>query len=207
MSLKLQEFIDTLCQEPYRIFFPLGVLFGMLGVSHWLFYSLGWTKTYSGFYHSSLQMMGYMASFVTGFLLTAMPRFSSTVHASKKEVGGFLSLMLGIYVFLSFGLWVPGECCFIAWLITLGRFGIKRFAKRDKTTSTPPMEFLWVPIAILHGITGTVLLILGQAKILPGWAIRVGKPMMEQGFILSVVLGVGGFLVPRIIGTFKVVAQ
>ena len=46
--------IDLICNEPYRLFFPLGVLIGMLGTSHWLLYALGWTQSYSGFFHASI---------------------------------------------------------------------------------------------------------------------------------------------------------
>ena len=33
--------------EPFRIFFPLGVVLAWLGVSHWLLYGIGLRATYS----------------------------------------------------------------------------------------------------------------------------------------------------------------
>ena len=38
-------------REPFRIFFPLAVLLGWVGVGHWLLYTLGVTASYSGFLH------------------------------------------------------------------------------------------------------------------------------------------------------------
>ena len=50
---------------------------------------------------------------------------------------------------------------------------------------------------------GTSLWMLGQLRIFPLWALGVGKPMMDQGFLLCVVIGIGGFLIPRLMGTYQ----
>ncbi len=197
-----------ICEEPYRLFFPLGILLGVFGVSHWFFYTTRLIESYSGFYHSSVQMMAYMTSFVTGFLLTAMPRFSGARHTGTRELLSFLTAIVGIFIFLSFGFWIGAESVFIIWLFLLARFAFVRFAGKKKENAgekkiEPPKEFLWIPIAIFHGICGASLLILSQLKIIPTWFAQVAKPMMEQGFIFSIVVGVGGFLIPRIAGTFK----
>ncbi len=191
------------CREPYRVFFPLGILFGLTGVLHWSFYALEWSKTYSGFFHSSIQILAYMNCFVFGFLLTAMPRFAAIPHATPQEFFIFLSLMLGIFIFIVLGYWVAGELCFLGLLVFFIYFIGRRFAKREKSDNLktlPPVQLIWLPIAILHGITATVLLILSQLKIIPVWFASVGKPMIEQGFLLSIVSGIGGFLVPRLLG-------
>lgn len=67
--------IRRIAEEPYRIFFPLAILGGMIGVTHWLFYAMDWIPHYSMLFHSSVQIQAYMGSFVLGFLLTALPRF------------------------------------------------------------------------------------------------------------------------------------
>jgi hypothetical protein len=38
---------------------------------------------------------------------------------------------------------------------------------------------------------------------LPVWALKVGKPMMDQGFLTCLVAGIGGFLIPRLMGTYE----
>lgn len=197
--------IDTICREPYRLFFPLGVLAGSWGVGQWLLLALGLVPSVQGFYHSSFQSLVYMNCFIVGFLSTALPRFTNTYPAKKMEIGSFLFLFLGIVVFLSLGQWVVAEIIFIAWLLALVFFVVVRISRRPRSSNVgkPPLEIIWVPFGILQGMMGAVLLILGQMKMVDVWILKVGKPMMEQGFLLSVVVGVGGFLIPRLLGTYN----
>jgi uncharacterized protein involved in response to NO len=204
MVKQLSRFFNLVCEEPYRLFFPLGILAGILGVGHWIFVSLGWIKTYSPFFHSSIQMQAYMACFVGGFLLTALPRFSSTPYASRREILTFLGCIAGITLFLIFRQWILAEMTFLAWLLALASFAVRRILRRRREV-LPPTEFVWIPIAVIHGIVGTALELLGQLRILPAWSIGIGKPMLEQGFLTAVVLGVGGFLAPRLMGVYPLV--
>src|SRR3989338_3766696 len=91
-------------REPFRICFPLAVLVGLLGVNHWLAYALGWSAMSSGFYHAGLQV-AYMLGFIAGFLLTALPRFSSTPPATSVELSLMLALWMAQPVLLSAGQW------------------------------------------------------------------------------------------------------
>ncbi|HBR15700.1 MAG TPA: hypothetical protein DD723_09235 [Candidatus Omnitrophica bacterium] len=201
-SQKLSSWIEAVCREPYRLFFPLGAVMGIMGVSPWFFYALGWLKTYPGLFHASFQIMTYMTGFITGFLLTAMPRLLDTDHATKFELSVFLFLIMAMAGFLSFDSRIAAEVCFLLWLGWLILFGFRRILKNEKGPkgATPPNEFIWIPVAVGHGAIGTSLLMSGQLNLLPAWALLVGKPMMEQGFLLSIVLGVGGFLIPKLTG-------
>jgi uncharacterized protein involved in response to NO len=194
--------IGRVCKEPYRLFFPLGIILGGVGIGHWLAYFLGWIQNYSGFFHSSLQMQAYMSSFVIGFLLTAMPRFANAPHATRLEISVFLLLILGVWGFLSRGEWIFSQICFLSILMALGLFAFRRF-RQKKSVSRPPLEFVWIPIALLHGMIGTLLMTAVQLTLITPAFIKVAKPMMDQGFILSVVIGVGGFLGPRLMGLFQ----
>ncbi|MBI3999485.1 MAG: NnrS family protein [Candidatus Omnitrophica bacterium] len=209
MNLSRYKTIQLFCSEPYRLFFPLGVLIGTVGAGHWLIYWRGWISSYSGFFHASIQMEGYMACFVLGFLTTAIPRFSNTPHASLAELLAFFLLTCGILFFLFQYLWVPAELCFIAWLLSLARFIFVRIKKRRQNAAaskiSPPLEFIWIPIAIFHGLLGSIILILYQLKLAPIWMGDIGEDMAFQGFILSIVAGVGGFLAPRLMGRFEVI--
>ncbi len=42
--------------EPFRVFFPLGVLFAWIGVGHWLMYTTGVSASYSCKIHGLVQM-------------------------------------------------------------------------------------------------------------------------------------------------------
>jgi len=197
--------LNDIVREPYRLFFPLAILMGLIGVSHWTFYAKGWMEHYSGFFHSTMQIFTYMHCFVIGFLLTAMPRFSASPSATKSEVFFFLMMIVGMSIFLSLGQWVIAEILYMFSLFGLIPFALIRVRgqRESEVSHQPPQELVWIPIAILHGLLGTLLMILGQTKILPSWAILIGKPMMEQGFLLCIVMGVGGFLAPRLMGTYR----
>ncbi|MFA5059846.1 MAG: NnrS family protein [Candidatus Omnitrophota bacterium] len=205
MSKKFSNWWEAACREPYRIFFPLGVLAGTIGIGHWLFYAFHWLPKYSGFFHSSIQMMVYMNCFVAGFLMTAIPRFTGTPTAESREVLSFLLILGGMATFLSLEQWIVAEGMFIVWLVLLMAFVGKRIVARIRAGSSgqkPPLEMMWVPLGMMTGISATALLMLGQLEILPRWSLTIGKPMMDQGFLLCVVLGIGGFLIPRVMGTY-----
>ena len=187
-----------ICEEPYRLFFPLGVLAGILGVSHWLLYALGFLHEYSAVFHSSIQIQLYVSFFIFGFLMTAGPRFAGAPHATPKEVVVFLALFLTMFICLIFYHWLLSEILFIISILLLGNFLFQRMLK--KGVYKPPAEFVWIPMGILCGVIGSALSIAGRMDFLPSAALTVGKPMKEQGFILAVVMGVGGFLGPRLMG-------
>lgn len=199
---RMKQLKVLFCEDPYRLFFPLGVIIGIFGIGHWLFFALGWTKAYSGFYHSSIQMQAYMASFVMGFLLTSLPRFASAPQATGKELAIFLLWIFGVWIFSFQHHWILSEFCFIGLLLTLASFAFHRFRKRS-AISLPPVEFIWIPSALLNGLLGSLLLILGQAGGGPPFILAMGKSMVDQGFLLSIVVGVGGFLSPRLMGRFQ----
>ncbi len=186
-------------REPFRLFFPFGVACGLLGVGHWLWFAAGWAPTSSGFYHASLQVGSYMGCLIIGFLLTALPRFAATEPASSVELIVFLALAFAQPVLLSMGRWVWAEGCFAAVLVALAVFAGRRFAKR-KAGVGPPPEFIWIGFAVLHGVVGTILMMMGQTHVGPSWLLLAGRPMVQQGFLLSIVLGVGGFMAPRLMG-------
>ena len=153
MRINFSKAVSIVCDEPYRLFFPLGILIGFIGAGHWLFYTVGWSSSYSGLFHSLIQTQGYMICFVIGFLMTAMPRLSSTAHASIREVGSAFLLICAIVGFLAVHLWIWAELGFIALLLAFVRFAFVRISRRNPS-HVPPVEFVWIPIAILHGLVG-----------------------------------------------------
>src|SRR3989338_7864554 len=141
--------------EPYRVFFPLGIAMGLVGVGHWLFAALGLLSGYSAFFHSSIQMQAYMASFVFGFLMTMIPRLRSAPTSTKREVGFFVLLALGVLAFNSTGHFALAQLCFAIWVLGFVRFAVSRFwMTRGKVKTGPPVEFVWIPVAMVHALTG-----------------------------------------------------
>jgi uncharacterized protein involved in response to NO len=72
--------------EPFRAFFPLGVLLGWVGIGHWLLYSVGMTATYSCMLHGLVQTQAFLMAFAVGFLMTALPRRTQASPASAGEL-------------------------------------------------------------------------------------------------------------------------
>lgn len=197
------SFIERLASEPYRIFFPLGIFWGIFGVGHWLFYALGWLTAYSGFLHSAIQMQAYMGSFVAGFLLTAAPRFAAAPPLNPKEFILFLSLSMALPMVYFRQWFIAGEISFILWIFLLLFILGSRFRKKRDTNASPPTEFVWIPVALLHGLAGAGLLIAWQLQALPAIWGKTGKLLLDHGFMLSIVVGVGGFLAPRLMGVHR----
>ena len=74
------------CEEPFRIFFPIGALLALLGVALWPLYYAGAITEYPAILHARLMIEGFMASFIIGFLGTAGPRITSAPHFTRTEV-------------------------------------------------------------------------------------------------------------------------
>ena len=183
------------CEEPFRIFFPIGAVLALLGVLLWPLYYAGAFTAYPSILHARLMIEGFMASFVIGFLGTAGPRITSAPHFSRAEVLTLLTLDL-----LAAGLHFGGSHRAADFLFALGLAALafilgKRFAQR---ADSPPPNFVLVALGILNGLIGALLLALheGQLYAVP---YRIGAGLLEQGFVLLPILGVGPYLLARLL--------
>src|SRR6476469_498294 len=130
-----------ICQEPFRIFFPIGALLGLAGISLWVLYYAGAPVPYPNVTHARLMIEGMMASFVFGFLGTAGPRLTSAPHFSFAEVALLFSLDL-----LAAGAHANeahrfGDLCFLFCLLLFVWILLKRFRLR---ADNPPPNFVLV---------------------------------------------------------------
>ncbi len=200
----MARILTAVCREPFRLFFPLGVMAGTIGIGQWALFAWGLIPSYTVFFHSSIQTMVYMNCFIIGFLMTALPRFTQTFIARWWEIVTPLGLFIGIVLFLERDEWVLAECILLGLYGFLLYFSLCRVFGRSLSAfrGNLPVELIWVLIALLHGIIGTSVFILGQTQIWPAWVLKVGKPMMDQGFLVCLVMGMGGFLIPRLMGTY-----
>jgi uncharacterized protein involved in response to NO len=182
--------------EPFRVFFPAGILLGIAGVALWLAYYWGFLSTYPGTAHARLMIEGFMASFIIGFLGTAGPRITSTSPFSRGEVLVLLTLDL-LAAGLHFGnSHRAGDLLFALCLAVFLLFIGRRFFHRK---DSPPPNFALVALGLLNGIAGAILTGLFEDKVYTvGY--RVGALCLEQGFVLLPILGVAPFLLPRILG-------
>jgi uncharacterized protein involved in response to NO len=77
------------------------------------------------------------------------------------------------------------------------RFAVRRFLGVG-AGRRPPAAFVLIPIAVVHGLAGAVLISIGE--LLPLWAVGLGKLLIQQGVFLCLVVGVGSLILPLMSG-------
>ncbi len=185
--------INKYIEEPYRLFFPLGVALLLWGALIWI--PLIWTDdVYPVLAHRYLMLNGFLASFITGFLMTAVPKFSQTWPARSYEVlPQVIIILLGIYfayndnvalVFL-FSSLIPLFILF---------FMLQRIPKRK---ANPPYSFVFIFVGLILWIISGMLGIFVDED--------AYKALHYEGAIASIILGVGSRLIPGILGHVEIV--
>jgi uncharacterized protein involved in response to NO len=183
--------------DPYRVFFPLGVLLGLAGVSVWLLYWLGLTAGYSGRAHALIQIEGFLYSFVAGFLLTAIPRFTGTAAPSRPTQYVLAAALLAASVAFEMQAFTLGHGLF---LLAHGSVMVLAGQRVTRRRSAPPESFALVGIGMLAGLAAAVInMAVAWGGMAAEWDL-LGRRLLTEGMVLLLVLGVGGFLGPRLLG-------
>ena len=197
-GFKRHSYYALCCEEPFRVFFPLGLLAGIVGLFLWPLFLWGVWKTYPVVIHSRLMVEGFMAAFIFGFLGTAGPRILGAANFTRPELGALLLLYAASMGHHLAGSIVAGDAMFLALLLSFVAILGIRFARREEI---PPPNFVLVGFGMLSAIVGTALIILSGFA--PSF-VRLhlfGSLLLHQGFVLLPVIGVGVFLFPRFLGT------
>jgi len=182
-------------REPFRIFFPLAVLLGWIGVGHWLLYTLGITESYSGFLHGQVMMQAFMMALAIGFLLTALPRRTQGPPPSALEMGLAIAALLTITGAALAQRWALAQAAYGALFLLLLQFTVRRFVGRT-AGRRPPASFVLVPIGVAHGLAGAALIAVATRPGMPEWVIALGRLFVEQGVFLCLAVGVGSLVLP-----------
>jgi uncharacterized protein involved in response to NO len=185
--------------EPFRLFFPLGVLLGWVGIGHWLFYSVGITATYSCLLHGLIQTQAFLMAFAVGFLMTALPRRTQTDPASGTELRIAGASLMTTTAAGAAERWAVAEIAYLVLLLLLLQFAVRRFLGRA-SGRRPPAAFVLIPFAFLHGVVGAGSILAWSAFGAPPWTLGLGKLLVEQGVFLCLVVGVGGLVLPLMAG-------
>src|SRR5215467_1152664 len=80
--------------EPFRIFFPLGLLLGVTGVALWPLFVWHVITFYPAQAHVRLMIEGLMGSFIIGFLATAGPRLLDASPLGAPETSALFALQI-----------------------------------------------------------------------------------------------------------------
>lgn len=183
-------------EEPYRVFFPLGILAAMWGVLMWPMLYAGWLPFYPGEAHTRMMIEGFLGAFVLGFIGTAFPRLVGHRAWSGGELGA-LWLLWALSVASHVAGRVPaGDAAFSALLVVLLVGMARRWLRGHR--DTPPPGFVLAFAGILGAALATGVL---ARSPLPGtplvaWA----RLWLFQGFLLLPLMGIGPYLMPRFFG-------
>jgi uncharacterized protein involved in response to NO len=183
--------------DPYRIFFPLGVLLGVVGVSIWPLYGFGLTAGYSGRAHALVQTNGFLFAFLAGFLLTAVPRLTGTEPPKRPTqicLAAILIVAAAAAELQAFGISTAASLAGYALMLALVA---RRFVQRRQP---PPPMFVLIGLGLASGALGAVLNCGVAWEILPAFWDLLGKRLLTEGMMLLLVLGVGGLLGQRLLG-------
>ena len=182
--------------EPFRVFFPLGILAGTLGLLLWPIHYAGWMANYPALQHPRLMILGFGAAFVTGFLGTAWPRF---LESQALRTWEFWALVAS---------WVTAQTLYLAgdirggdlatcWLAVLLLIFLGRRLRFGAGADLPPPGFAlaFLSLFLLAGVTLTwILFPMGVVSV---QAYKMTQLLAYQGFLLLPLLGVGSYLFGR----------
>ena len=181
--------------EPFRLFFPLGVLFAWIGVGHWLLYATEVTATYSCRFHGLVQMQTFMMAFAIGFLLTALPRRTQSPLVGRMEMAAFATALMVTTGAAILDSWISAEIAYAALFVLLIQFALRRFLAGE-AGRRPPAAFVLLPIAALQGLAGAALIAAADANaVLPSTG-YLGVLLVEQGVFLCLAVGIGSLVLP-----------
>jgi uncharacterized protein involved in response to NO len=198
--VKPNKFLALCFAEPFRIFFPLGLLLGAIGVALWPLFVWHAIEFYPANAHVRLMIEGMMGSFIIGFLGTAGPRLLDARPFAAAETSALLSLQV-VSASLHLGQRQRGgDIAFLALLLLfLGIIARRARTRRD----LPPPNFVLVLFGFLNAIFGIVFMFAAPQVTNGVFLNQLGSLMLNEGFVLFPILGVGAFFFPKLLGGAK----
>lgn len=177
--------------EPYRILFPVGIFLAFIGVMPWILFAFGAISIYPNLIHARIMIIGFIMSFVSGFLMTAVPKMSGSKAASNFEISIcvmfiFFQAFLTLFNFLAASALIG--CVQFLFLIMYLALRIK------ERTQDLPAFFIFIPFGILSGLAGCLAMYFQHD--LTSSVVQYSKLLLYQAFILNLIVGLGGRLIP-----------
>jgi uncharacterized protein involved in response to NO len=178
--------------EPYRVLFPIGAVFAVAGTLPWVAAGVA-PGQWPGLLHAGLMIQGFELCFVSGFLLTAMPAFT---HGAKCRPWELAIATVGVSAYGALHVAGLAAAAGAAFALTL-LFTMASVGRRVRLGgASPPEEFLLVGLGLLLGVLGGALQALAGAGVLAEPGPRFALRLVSRGMMPSIVLGLGGLLVP-----------
>tara|TARA_Y100000768_G_C23991035_1_gene693072 strand:+ start:10518 stop:11696 length:1179 start_codon:yes stop_codon:yes gene_type:complete len=196
---------NHLCKDPFRFFFPLAIACLLYGCSLWFTYAFFGIGEAPITQHATLFVGGFLYFSILGFLLTAIPRFTGSNFLSLWELVIFIVHLMGVV----FSYFLDSHIFYWAFIasgwVTFLFFAVPRFVVRKQN---PPFTFVFVGLGVVLGLLGSSLNFLAALEsgifgALKPW----GKLFFYDGMVTCFILGVGGRLIPGILGFVESVAE
>lgn len=182
-------------RDPYILFFPLGIALAWAGVAHWLLHAVGLIEDFRPIFHAMTQVQGFLTAFALGFLFTMIPRRTDSDPPAVWQLVVAALAPICIAVSAWFGRWALSQVFWIGLCVLMLGFVLSRF--RSRGARRPPNSFVWIPVAFLLGIVGSVLTGVGASLGTEHWWLHdLGRRLVLQGVFVPLVLGVGGLALP-----------
>jgi len=187
---------SPLQRNPYRLFFPLGVLLAWAGVVHWLLLALGVIEQYRPIFHAFAQIEGFMTCFAVGFLFTFIPRRTGTAPPAAWQMAVAAAAPVCIVIAGWFERWALSQAFWLALMAVLLQFAVSRF-RAPAAALRVPDAFVWVVLGLVMGAGGPLLagvgMGLGEST---HWLHDLGSALVLQGMFTGLALGIGGLMLP-----------
>lgn len=186
MISKLKILLNS--EDAYRLFFFFGTLNLILGIIIWI--PLIWLEDFYPIHlHRFFVLYGFMGSYISGFLMTAIPRFSETKKASTKELLTHFFIMTTSVSLIVFNFERVAYIVGGLFPLHLLYFILKRFSKRKRT---PPASFIFIPISLVFAAYSSFKI---------AWTNDLETGFLyHEAMLLSIILGIGSHLIPGILG-------
>jgi uncharacterized protein involved in response to NO len=198
--VKSKSFLALAASEPFRIFFPLGLLLGAIGVGLWPLFVWHAINFYPRDAHLRLMIEGLMGSFIIGFLGTAGPRLLDAPPFASLETIGLAALQCLSAVFhLTQNRNLADVTFLVTLILFLGFVGQRVRSRQD----LPPPNFVLVLLGFVNAVIGIFLIFAARRVTNGAFLDQLGSLLLSQGFVLFPILGVGAFFFPKLLGGAK----
>lgn len=191
------SFFRLAAAEPFRIFFPLGILLGITGVSLWPLHYAGIADTYPLLAHMRFMIHGFLGCFIIGFLLTAGPRLLKIAPPSPRVIVAFFTLSLSNAIALSFNQFALADILFLTEILGISAVAAVGFPKHK---DLPPPGFVLAAAGILSAIAGSILMLRTSTGASSGNEYELAKILLFQAFPILPLIGIGAFFFPKLSG-------
>lgn len=194
--MPVKRLAGMILEEPYRLFFPLGMLAGVWGALMWPLFYGGHLGYYPGDAHARVMTGGFLGAFVAGFLGTAFPRLAGARRWAAGEFAAILLCWLLMMAAWSRGMVRAGDEAFaMTFALLLAGMAIRWLrGRRD----TPPPGFVLAFAGLGGAAVSALWLARGPMVSVEVWLFA--RLWYYQGFALLPLMGIGPYLLPRFFG-------